>query len=81
MRYASGETDSEKKMMYCFKKGLNSHLKVALLGHAYRTHHLEVDALHKEKKRWFKSSSCGPARRGHVLTCLLRPTLATARRL
>jgi N-glycosylase/DNA lyase len=30
MRYAPGETDTEKKKMYCFKKGLNSHLKVAL---------------------------------------------------
>jgi hypothetical protein len=30
MRYAPGETDTEKKKMYYFKKGLNSHLKVAL---------------------------------------------------
>jgi hypothetical protein len=74
MRYAPGETDIEKKKMYCFKKGLNSHLKVALSGHACRTlremvnkvlemerDHLEVDALHKEKKHQFESSSRGPA--------------------
>jgi hypothetical protein len=35
MRYAPRETDTEKKKkMYYFKKGLNSHLKVALSGHA-----------------------------------------------
>jgi hypothetical protein len=74
MRYAPGETDTEKKKMYCFKKGLNSHLKVALLGHACRTlremvnkmlemerDRLEADAHHKEKKRWFDSSSRGLA--------------------
>jgi hypothetical protein len=74
MRYAPGETDTEKKKMYCFKKGLNSHLKVALSGHACRTlremvnkvlemerDRLEADALHKEKKHWFESSSRGPA--------------------
>jgi hypothetical protein len=74
MRYAPGETDTEKKKMYYFKKGLNSHLKVALSGHACRTlreminkvlemerDHLEADALHKEKKRRFKSSPRGPA--------------------
>jgi hypothetical protein len=72
MRYAPGETDTEKKM-YCFKKGLNSRLKVALSGHACRTlremvnkvleierDRLEVDAFHKEKKHRFKSSSRGP---------------------
>jgi hypothetical protein len=74
MRYAPGETDTEKKKMYCFKKGLNSRLKVALSGHACHTLHemvnkvlemerdrLEADALHKEKKRRFESSSHGPA--------------------
>jgi hypothetical protein len=74
MRYALGETDTEKKKMYCFKKRLNSHLKVTLSGHAYRTlrkmvnkvlemerDHLEVDALHKEKKHRFESSSRGLA--------------------
>ena len=35
MRYAPGETDSEKKKMYFFKKGLNTCLKVDLLGHTY----------------------------------------------
>jgi hypothetical protein len=73
MRYAPGETDTEKKM-YCFKKGLNSRLKVALSSHACRTlrkmvnkvlemerDHLEADALHKEKKRRFESSSHGLA--------------------
>jgi hypothetical protein len=57
-------------MMRYFKKGLNSHLKAALSGHACRTlremvnkvlemerDHLEADALHKEKKRRFESSS------------------------
>jgi hypothetical protein len=83
MRYAPGETDTEKKKMYCFKKGLNSRLKVALSGHACRTlcemvnkvlemerDRLEADALHKEKKRRFESSSHGPAPqrpRAHVL--------------
>jgi hypothetical protein len=74
MRYALGETDTEKKKMYYFKKGLNSHLKVALSGHAFRTlhemvnkvlemerDHLEADALHKEKKHRFESSSRGLA--------------------
>jgi hypothetical protein len=83
MRYAPGETDTEKKKMYCFKKGLNSRLKVALSVHACRTlremvnkvlemerDHLEADALHKEKKRLFESASRGlaPHRpRAHVL--------------
>jgi hypothetical protein len=83
MRYAPGETDTEKKKMYYFKKGLDSHLKVALLGHAYLTlrkmvnkvlemerDRLEADALHKEKKRRFESSSRGLATqrpRVHVL--------------
>jgi hypothetical protein len=69
--------------MYYFKKGLNSRLKVALSGHACRTlcemvnkvlemerDRLEADALHKEKKRRFESSSHGPAPqrpRAHVL--------------
>jgi hypothetical protein len=74
MRYAPGETDTEKKKMYCFKKGLNSRLKVALSGHACCTLRemvnkvlemerdcLEADALHKEKKRQFESSSRGLA--------------------
>jgi hypothetical protein len=86
MRYAPGETDTEKKKMYCFKKGLNSRLKVALSGHACRTlremankvlemerGRLEADALHKEKKRRFESSTRGPAPQRHVLTCFLRP--------
>jgi hypothetical protein len=83
MRYAPGETDTKKKKMYYFKKGLNSRLKVAHSGHACRTlreivnkvlememDHLEADALHKEKKRRFESSSRGPAPqrpRAHVL--------------
>jgi hypothetical protein len=63
MRYAPGETDTEKKKIYYFKNGLNSCLKVALSGHACRTLHemvnkelemerdrLEADVLHKEKK-------------------------------
>ena len=37
IRYAPGETDSEKKKMYFFKKGLNTRLKVALLGNTYYT--------------------------------------------
>jgi hypothetical protein len=83
MRYAPGETDTDKKKMYCFKKGLNSRLKVALSGHACHTlremvnkvlemerDRLEANALHREKKRRFQSSSCGltPQRpRVHVL--------------
>ena len=63
MRYAPGETDSEKKKMYFFKKGLNTRLKVALSGHTWYTLQeminkvlemerdcLEADALYKEKK-------------------------------
>jgi hypothetical protein len=63
MRYAPGEIDTEKKKMYFFKKGLNSHLKVALSDHTYHTlreminkvlemerDRLEVDALYKKKK-------------------------------
>jgi hypothetical protein len=83
MRYAPGETDTEKKKMYCFKKGLNPRLKVALSGNACRTlremvnkvlemerDRLEADALHKEKKHRFESSSRGlaPQRtRAHML--------------
>ena len=37
MRYTPGEIDFEKNKMYFFKKGLNTHLKVALLGHTYYT--------------------------------------------
>jgi hypothetical protein len=93
MRYAPSETDTEKKM-YCFKKGLNSRLKVALSGHACCTlcemvnkvlemerDHLEADALHKEKKHRFESSSRGPAPqrpRAHVLP---PPALTTPRGL
>ena len=74
MRYAPGETDSEKKKMYFFKKGLNTHIKVALSGHTCYTmremikktmemelDNLEADALYKEKKRRSKSSSRTPA--------------------
>ena len=70
MRYAPGEIDSEKKKMYFFKKGLNTRLKVALLGHTCYTlrelitkvlvmerDHLEADALYKEKKHRFESTS------------------------
>jgi hypothetical protein len=70
MRYALNETNTEKKKMYFFKKGLNSHLKVALSGHTCHTlceminkvldmerDRLEADALDKEKKRRAKSSS------------------------
>ena len=71
MRYAPIETDSEKKNMYYFKKGLNTCLKVALSSHTYYTlweminkvlvmerDHLEANALYKEKKRWSKSTTC-----------------------
>ena len=37
LRYAPSETNSEKKKMYFFKKGLNMCLKVALLGHTCYT--------------------------------------------
>ena len=70
MRYASGETDSKKKKMYFFKKGLNTRLKVALSGHTCYTlrsminkvlemerDRLETNALYKEKKRRFESTS------------------------
>ena len=63
MRYAPDETDSEKKKMYFFKKGLNTRLKVALSGHTCYTlwefinkvlvmerDRLEPNALYKEKK-------------------------------
>ena len=70
MRYAHGETDSEKKKMYFFKKGLNTCLKVSLSGHTCYTlreminkvlvmerDHLEADTLYKEKKHWSESTS------------------------
>jgi hypothetical protein len=60
--------------MYFFKNGLNTRLKVVLLGHTCYTlreminkvleierGHLEVDVLYKEKKRRSKSSSRAPA--------------------
>ena len=63
MRYTPGDTDSEKKKMHFFKKGLNTRLKVALSGHTCYTlrdminkvlvmerDSLEADALYKEKK-------------------------------
>jgi hypothetical protein len=37
MRYAPEETSSNKKNMYHYKKGLNSHLKMALSGHECHT--------------------------------------------
>jgi hypothetical protein len=37
MRYAPEETNTDKKKMYHYKKGLNSRLKIALLGHECRT--------------------------------------------
>ena len=74
LRYAPSETDSEKKKMYFFKKGLNTHIMVALLGHTCYTlreminktlemerDHLEANALYKEKKRRSKSTSRAPA--------------------
>ena len=70
MRFAPGETDSEKKKMYFFKKVLNTCLKVALSGHTNYTlreminkvlvmerDHLEANTLYKEKKRWSESTS------------------------
>ena len=70
MRYAPSETDSEKKKMYFFKKGLDTRLKVSLLGHTCYTlqeminkvlvmerDRLGADALYKEKKRWSESTS------------------------
>ena len=60
--------------MYFFKKGLNTHLKVALSGHTCYTLReminkvlemerdcLEADTLYKEKKHWSESSSHAPA--------------------
>ena len=37
MRYAPSEINSRKKKMYFFKKGLNTRLKVSLLGHSCYT--------------------------------------------
>jgi hypothetical protein len=71
MRYAPGETNSDKKM-YFFKKGLNSCLKIAVSGHDCHTlrgminkvlererDRLEADALKEKmgKKHRAKSSS------------------------
>jgi hypothetical protein len=74
MRYALDETNTEKKKMYFFKKGLNSHLKVALSGHTCHTlckminkvlemerDRLEANALYKEKKHRAESFSRTPA--------------------
>jgi hypothetical protein len=78
MRYAPKETSSNKKKMYHYKKGLNSHLKIALLGHECHTlqqminkvlemerDRLEDDAQRerKEKRRRGKGSSRTPAQR------------------
>jgi len=70
MRYAPSETDSEKKKMYFFKKGLNTRLKLALSGHTCYTlreminktlemerDRQEADALYKEKKHKTESLS------------------------
>ena len=69
MRYALGEIDFEKNKMDFFKKGLNTCLKVALLGHTCYTlreminkvlemerDRLEAYALYKEKKRRSEST-------------------------
>nr|AAD22157.1 hypothetical protein [Sorghum bicolor] len=74
MRYAPDESNTEKKKMYFFKKGLSTRLKVALSGHTCYTlreminkalemerDRLEADAQYKEKKRRSESSSRGPA--------------------
>ena len=37
MRYVPSETYFKKKKMYFFKKGLNTHIKVAILGHTCYT--------------------------------------------
>jgi hypothetical protein len=37
MRYTPKETSSDKKKMYHYKKGLKSHLKIALSGHECHT--------------------------------------------
>ena len=80
MRYAPGEINSKKKKMYFFKKGLNTCLKVALLGHTRYTlreminkvlvmerDHLEADTLYKEKKHRSKSTSHAPSsQRSHA---------------
>jgi tRNA/tmRNA/rRNA uracil-C5-methylase (TrmA/RlmC/RlmD family) len=94
MRYAPNETNTEKKKMYFFKKGLNSHLKVALLGHTCHTLHeminkvldmerdrLEADALDKEKKRRAKGSSYTQLPKGHVHLCHLNLVLTLSREL
>jgi hypothetical protein len=72
MQYAIEETSSNKKKMYHYKKGLNSHLKIALSGHECHTlqqminkllemerNHLEADAQRerKEKRRRGEGSS------------------------
>jgi hypothetical protein len=57
MQYTPEETNTNKKKMYHYKKGLNSRLKIALLGHECHTlqqminkvlemerDHLEADA-------------------------------------
>jgi len=82
MWYAPSEIGFEKKKMYFFKKGLNTYIKVAILGHSYYTlremihkalemerDHLEDDVIYKEKKRRSKSTSraLAPQRpRAHV---------------
>jgi hypothetical protein len=37
MRYAPEETNTDKKKMYHYKKGLNSCLKITLSGHECHT--------------------------------------------
>ena len=70
MCYAPDETSTEKKKMYFFKKGLNTRIKLGMLGHTCYTlremvnkameierDHLEANALYKEKKHKTESLS------------------------
>ena len=88
MRYAPGETDSEKKKMYFFKKGLNTRIMVAISGHTCYTLReiihkalemerdcFEAKALCKEKKRRFECTSCAWHFKGQVHMCLRFLTL------
>jgi len=74
MRYAPDETDTEKKKMYFFKKGLNVRVRLGLSGHACKSlremlnksieierDRMEADAIFKERKRRAEGSSRAPA--------------------
>jgi hypothetical protein len=94
MRYAPEETSSDKKEMYHYKKGLNSRLKIALLGHECRTlrqminkvlemerDRLEADAQRERRRGVGVRVPHAPWPRGSVGLLCHSPALALPREL